>query len=126
MDVTFGAFTREKRLQLKITLRKFAKLINKSPQFVSEMESGYSMPSNDTLRAMIEVLMIDSKDAEKLYDLAVECKPTQKVPADVEYLLENNRRIVVALRNAKDLDATDEEWADFVRRLQENRLKGDE
>ena len=96
-------------------------MIGKGPQFVSEMESGYSLPSGDTLRIIIETLNIEKSEAEELYDKLVELKPTKKIPDDVEQLLGNNKKIIVALRMAKDFDATDEEWSDFIKRLEENR-----
>ncbi|MEM1483477.1 hypothetical protein V6615_01240 [Oscillospiraceae bacterium PP1C4] len=42
---------------------------------------------------------------------------------DAETVREN-AVVRIALRVAKDLDATDEEWEDFMRRLKENRGEG--
>lgn len=127
MDIAFGEILRQKRLEQKITLRSFAKIIGKGPQFVSEMESGYSLPSGDTLQIIINELKIEKADAEMLYDMLVDLKPTKRVPDDVEHLLHSNKRLIVALRVAKDLEATDEEWSDFIKRLEESRnVKGDD
>ena len=53
-----------------------------------------------------------------LLDLAAKSKNISTVAADLpEYI--NERDIVrVALRTAKDVDATDEEWQEFIEKLQ--------
>ena len=40
---------------------------------------------------------------------------------DLNAFLKDNRVIVSALRTAKDLDATDEEWQDFIDKLRKSR-----
>ena len=42
-------------------------------------------------------------------------------PKDLNAFLKDNRVIVSALRTAKDLDATDEEWQDFIDKLRKSR-----
>ena len=60
-------------------------------------------------------------DAERLemLDLAARSKSAASVPVDLpEYIMQ--RDIVrVALRTAKDVDATDEEWEEFIHRITE-------
>ena len=124
MDITLGTYIAQKRLNLKITVREFAKLINKSPQFISDLESDYELPSKDVLERIIQVLDIESNDSKELYYMIVDSKPIQRVPTNIEYQSQNNKKIIVALRVAKDLEATDEEWSDFIRRLQGNDLEG--
>ena len=95
-----------------------------TPQFISDLESDYEMPSKDVLQRIIQVLDIESNDSKELYDMIVDSKPIQRVPTNMEYQAKNNKKIIVALRVAKDLEATNEEWSDFIRRLQGNDLEG--
>lgn len=61
-----------------------------------------------------------------MYDLAVHSKNTENaVPEDLTGFLNDNRVVLTALRTAKDVDATDEEWQEFMKMLKENREKKD-
>ena len=44
MKITFGTFVREARLQKKIGLREFAIMMDLSPAYISQMESGVCNP----------------------------------------------------------------------------------
>lgn len=61
-----------------------------------------------------------------MYDLAVHSKSTEDaVPEDLTGFLSDNRVVLTALRTAKDVAATDEEWQQFVKMLKANRGKKD-
>ncbi len=58
MDITFGEYVRQKRLERKITLRTFAKQVGISATFISGMESNEkSAPSGEVLKSIAEVSM---------------------------------------------------------------------
>ena len=61
-----------------------------------------------------------------LYDLAAKAKNSTVVSQDLpDYIME--RDIVrIALRTAKDVDATDEEWQEFIASLEARRRKKQE
>ena len=125
MEVTFGAYVRQKRLERKITLRTFAKQVGISATFISGMENNEkSAPSDEVLKNIAEILHLDKEETDKLYDLAVQTKAWKPVPLDIAETVRENAVVRIALRVAKDLDATDEEWEDFMRRLKENRGEG--
>ena len=44
MKTTFGTFVREKRLEKKIGLREFAIMMDLSPAYIGQMESGVCNP----------------------------------------------------------------------------------
>jgi transcriptional regulator with XRE-family HTH domain len=56
----FGARVRARRVELGISLRDFARRIDVSPSFVSQMETGRARPSVVTLRAMASELDISA------------------------------------------------------------------
>ena len=124
--MTFGEYLRKLRIDRKLTLRKFATLIGKSATLISGLENGDKVaPSDEVLRNIIEKLELSKEETEKLYDLAADTKTTNPIPADITETIKTNNTVRIALRVAKNLDATDEEWEDFMRRLQEKRDKGD-
>ena len=78
----------------------------------------------EKLNHLIEILGLCQTDAELLLDLAAKSK-TQRVSADLpEYIME--RDIVrAALRTAKEVDATDEEWQEFIDRITQLGKRGE-
>ena len=122
---TLGSFITQKRAERDMTLRGFAQKIGISPVYMCNIEKGRRpMTSEETLEKMAAVLSLDKEEKARLLDLAAKSKSIPVVAADLpEYI--NERDIVrVALRTAKDVDATDEEWQEFIERLQ-RRIKKD-
>ena len=76
-------------------------------------------PTIEILKNMSNVLELTGEDVDKLYDLAAETKVTNPIPLDITETIQDNPTIKIALRVAKNFDATDEEWADFMKRLKE-------
>lgn len=121
---TFGSFIKEKRILRQISLRKFAELLDISPVYMCNIEKDRNpAPKDDILSHMAELLLLPEQETEMLYDLAAKSKSTPTVSRDLpEYIMD--RDIVrVALRTAKDVDATDEEWQEFIAKLEARRRK---
>ncbi|WP_409968476.1 helix-turn-helix transcriptional regulator [Bengtsoniella intestinalis] len=124
--MTFGEYLREKRIGRNLTLRNFATLINKAPSTISGIENGdKTAPSDEVLKSICLILNLSATEESLLYDLAAATKTNNPIPADITQTLKSSSTIRIALRVAKQLDATDEEWEDFIRRLNEKREKGD-
>lgn len=127
MKETFGSFITRKRKEREITLREFARRVGLSAEYVCNIEKCRKpAPAADVL-AKISLVMNFSKDeTEWMYDLAANSKNTENaVPEDLNGFLNDNRVVVTALRTAKDVDATDEEWQQFITMLKANRQKKD-
>lgn len=119
---TFGSFIKEKRLLRNISLRKFAEQLDISPVYLCNMEKDRNpAPKDDILSCMTNLLLLTDSEAETLYDLAAKSKNSPTVSKDLpEYIMDKDI-VRVALRTAKDVDATDEEWQEFIARLEERR-----
>lgn len=123
---TFGQYLQTKRKERKITMRKFAEAVDLSPVYMSYIENNVRpAPTQDQLDKMIEVLRLDKSETEIFLDLAANTRTTPTVSSDLpEYIMQ--RDIVrVALRTAKEADATDEEWLEFINKLKK-RIGGNE
>lgn len=70
------------------------------------------------------MLHLNTEEEKHLYYLAALTKTNNTIPADITETIKKSSTVRIALRVAKDLDATDEEWEDFMRRLQEKRDAG--
>ena len=119
-DNRFGAFIRGKRLALEpdMSLRKMAELVNLSPVHMSNIETGRDpAPKNEVLARIALILKLDKQEQELMYDLAAETKNYTTVPGDLPEYITTHEYAKIALRMAKDVDATDEEWIDFIEKL---------
>ena len=121
--MTFGEYLKQKRLDKEITLRGFAKLVDISPVYLCDLEKGRkAAPSMEVMQKMVSKLALNKEEAERFYYLAaLEQTAKNPIPKDLNAFLKDNRVIVSALRTAKDLDATDEEWQDFIDKLRKSR-----
>ena len=124
MSITFGEFIKGKRQDKGISLRKFAEQLNISPVYLCNMEKDRNpAPKDNVLSRMAQMLVLNDEDIRILYDLAAKSKSNPTVSKDLpEYIMD--RDIVrVALRTAKDVDATDEERQAFIEMLEARRRK---
>ena len=121
--MTFGEYLKQKRLDKEITLRGFAKLVDISPVYLCDLEKGRkAAPSMEVMQKMVSKLALNKEESERFYDLAaLEQTAKNPIPKDLNAFLKDNDVIVSALRTAKDLDATDEEWQDFIDKLRKSR-----
>ena len=117
MEQTFSAFVRQKRMEQGLSLRRLAARLGLSPVYMSNIETDRKpAPSQENLDKLAEELHLSKADRELFLDLAA-ASHKMKVPADLpEYIME--RDIVrTALRTAKEVDATDAEWQEFIDRI---------
>ena len=117
MNQTFGSFVRQKRMEQGLSLRGLAARLDLSPVYMSNIETGRKpAPARENLDKLTLDLHLSKEEQELLLDLAARPE-TMRVSADLpEYIME--RDIVrAALRTAKEVDATDEEWQEFIDRI---------
>ena len=119
-DNTFGAFIRKKRMMLDphISLRKMAEQLDISPVYMSNMETGRdAAPKNEILDKLAAILKLSKAEDEHMRDLAAASKNYTAVPSDLPEYITTHEYAKIALRVAKDVDATDEEWMEFIEKL---------
>jgi transcriptional regulator with XRE-family HTH domain len=117
-EKTFGSYIKEKRLEKGVTLRQFAAKINISPVHMSNLENNRrAAPKEDVLERIAFELLLSKEDQLVMHDLAAKSKNIPSVSSDLpDYIMENDI-VRAALRTAKDVDATDEEWLEFIEKL---------
>ena len=121
-ELTFGSFIRKKRLESDqyISLRELARRLNLSPVYMSDIETGREFaPKHEVLIRIAEILRLDKQDREMMYDLAAKTKSRDAVPADLPEYITSHEYAKIALRVARDVDATDTEWQDFIEKLKQ-------
>ena len=63
---TLGERIRERREELDLSLREFAKLVNCSPPFISDVEHGRRFPSGQVLELIAKGLKLKLEELQKL------------------------------------------------------------
>ena len=125
-EQTLGSFITRKREERDLTLRGFARMAGISPVYLCNIKKGRCFAvADDKAEKIAELLLLDKDEKALFLDLAAKAQKTPIVANDLpEYI--NERDIVrVALRTAKDVDATDEEWQEFIERLQKRIVRDD-
>ena len=115
-DLTFGKFLTQKRKEVDISLRQFAYDVELSPVYICDIEKDRKYaPAQPILDRMAQILHLSDADKLLMYDLAGKSKNT--VPVDLpEYIMEKDI-VKIALRKAKEFDATDAEWQEFIKKI---------
>jgi transcriptional regulator with XRE-family HTH domain len=114
----FGNFLTQKRLELDMTLRGFAKKVGVSPVHMSNMENNKrAAPRDDLLEKIADHLLLDKADRAILFDLAAKSKNFPAAPHDLLEYINSSNLARKALRKAIDAAATDAEWEGFIAQL---------
>jgi len=105
---TFGERIRERREELDLSLREFAKLVKCSPPFISDVERGRRFPSDQVLELMAQVLKLKLKELKEI-------DPRPPVE-ELRKMAENNPTYAVAFRTIVANKTTAEDLLRFVKR----------
>ena len=125
-NLTLGSYITQKRQERDMTSRGLAQMTGISPVYLCNIEKGRRpLTSEDILEKMAETLILNKIERALLFDLAAKSAGIRVAVDLPEYI--NERDIVrVALRTAKDVDATDEEWQKFIDDLQKRIVKDED
>ena len=121
-NMVFGDYIKAKRMDCEITLRELSKSIGVSTAYLSDVENNrrYPMGKIEVVKKLIRELKLNEKEKEIFYDLAG--KARKEVSPDLpEYIMDSDVAPLVrtALRTAKEVDATEEDWKRIIDGLAE-------
>jgi transcriptional regulator with XRE-family HTH domain len=106
---TLGQRIRERRQELQLTVRGFARDINVQPPFVTDIEAGRRRPSAETLAKIAEVLKLPIGELQAL---------DPRISPEVKEWMESEPRVSTLLRQIRqspDPDATLRQLEEQVR-----------
>lgn len=116
----FGEFISQKRAGKQITLRKMADMLGVSAPFLTDVEKDRRNPFGlEKLTQLAKILDLSDEERELMYNLAGR-KRNAVAPDLPEYIMERDY-VSAALRTARDLDAGEEEWNQFVEELRKRK-----
>ena len=121
--MTFGEFIKEKRTEKGINLRKLAELVNIAPAYLSDIEKGKrNSPSLEKMEKIAEVLELTSEEIITMKDLAASDRPNSVAPDISEYVT-NNESVRVALRKARELNLSNQDWIKIIEEMEKSGSK---
>ena len=116
----FGEFLKTKRLRAHLTLREFAKRLEVSAPYMTDIEKDRRNPfNNELLEKAASILGLTEEEKHEMYDLAGE-KRHEIAPDIPDYIMQRGY-VSAALRTARDLDADEEDWQRFVDELKKRK-----
>lgn len=116
----FGDFISKKRVEKKITLRKMADMLHVSAPFLTDVEKDRCNPFDmEKLNQLAHILELTAEEKAQMLDLAGK-KRNEVAPDLPEYIMERDY-VSAALRTARDLDAGEEEWKQFIEELKKRK-----
>ena len=114
MNGNFGKFIEQKRKALGMTLRGLAAELEIAPAFMSDIEKGHRYPPDkEKLDVIVKVLSLSKDEADLMFDLAAREKENTVSPDLPEYIM-GNEKARVALRIARDNNASEETWQKVI------------
>ena len=120
MYANFGEFISQKRVEKQITLRKMADMLGVSAPFLTDVEKDRRNPFDmEKLTQLAKILDLSNEERKLMFNLAGK-KRNAVAPDLPEYIMERDY-VSAALRTARDLDAGEEEWNQFVEELRKRK-----
>ena len=113
---TFGQFIRFRREQLGKTVRGFAGEIDMTPAYLSDIEKGNRYAPKNKLEELRKGLLIPEEEAGEFEDLASATRGF--LYEDINPYLGKTPLASVALRKARDLDISVEQWQAFIEQME--------
>ena len=116
----FGDFISKKRVEKKITLRKMADMLHVSAPFLTDVEKDRRNPFDmEKLNQLAHILELTAEEKAQMLDLAG--KKRNEVAPDLPEYIMGRDYVSAALRTARDLDAGEEEWKQFIEELKKRK-----
>ena len=118
--MSFGDFLQEKRKESELTLRALAEKLGWSAPYLTDIEKGRRNPPDlEKLNMLADIFNLSEDEKKEMMELAG--KKRETIAPDLpEYIMERDY-VAAALRTARDLDAGQDDWEEFVRELKQRK-----
>lgn len=119
---SFGEFLGRARIANKMSMKELAEKLMISTPYLCDVEKDRRYPfDKEKLDRLKEILKLDAAETDEMYDLAR--RGDDSVAPDLPQYV-NHPYVSVALRKARSMNASENEWSDFIRQLEERRKNG--
>lgn len=109
----FGQFISEQKRKHSLQSNELAEMLNISKGYLSQLEHGKRVcPDQELLIRMIEVFNLNEEERCIIFDLYE--KASGKLSPDIVEYVQSKDIVKKALRTAKAVNATDDDWEMFI------------
>ena len=109
----FGQFISEQKHKHSLQSKELAEMLDISMGYLSQLEHGKRVcPDQKLLKKMIEVFNLNEEECCTVYDLYE--KASGKLSPDIVEYVQSKDIVKKALRAAKAVTVTDDEWEMFI------------
>ena len=115
-DRAFGRFVRQRREELGKTIRGFAEEIGIAPAYLVDIEKGNRYAPKNKLEALVKALEIPDAERMEYDDMAATTRGN--LCEDVQPYLGAHMAARMALRKARDLGCSEEDWMEVIASLE--------
>lgn len=125
-EYSFGKYIRQRREELGFSVRAFASIMQMSAVYLSYIENGkrkaplIEKNGKNHMQDFVKHLQIDEKEILFFYEMAA---ATRGITSDVLEYLKDNIYAQLAVRLAKEVNLSDEEWKCFISNILEVKKK---
>jgi len=121
----FGEFLKRKREEKQISLRELARRLEVSAPFLSDVENNRRAPlTEERLATLADVLNLSEAEEAEMYDIVGHQKGL--LAPDLNPYINDRPYVNAALRTARNLEATEDDWQWFSDYLINKYSKGKE
>lgn len=114
MKRRFGIYVSNKRKEKNFSLRSFSQMIGISPEYLSKIENNSrAAPRDVIIERIANILTLNSREKEFLFDLAAESKPYMSLASDLVKYVNENKMAHKTLRLAKRKNLTNKDWEEL-------------
>ncbi len=112
----FGQFITEQRIKSSMKCQDLAQKVGISTAYLSQLEHGIRFNPEPTLLLKIaKALDLTTEEATILFDQYADS--SGQIPPDITTYLVGNKTVQQAIRQARDANATEEDWKYFIEQL---------
>ena len=109
----FGQFISEQKRKHSLQSKELAEMLSISMGYLSQLEHGKRVcPDQELLKRMIDVFNLNEEERIIIFDLYE--KASGKLSPDVVEYVQSKDIVKKALRIARDVNATDNDWEMFI------------
>ena len=132
-EYAFGKYIRKRRKELGLSCRRLAEMLGMSVVYLSCIELGTrkapfsTKNGKDYMEDLVLHLRIKKEDISTFYEMAAATRCTKytkstNISTDILTYLEANKSAQVALRLAKEVNLSDEEWKIIISHIVESKI----
>lgn len=117
---SFGDFLQKKRKENELTLRALAEKLDWSAPYLTDIEKGRRNPPDiEKLNMLAGIFNLSDDEIKEMMELAG--KKRETIAPDLPEYIKGRDYVAAALRTARDLDATRDDWEEFVKELRQRK-----